>query len=81
MDRLGYSFDWIVPIVPYVTAGMAAGRLEANVAGIPLGRQSANNVGWTVGAGVEMVIGCGRQNWSFCMSTSMASVATWPAET
>jgi outer membrane immunogenic protein len=54
--RLGYSFDWIVPIVPYVTAGMAAGRLEANVAGIPLGRQSANNVGWTVGAGVEMVI-------------------------
>ncbi len=42
--------------MPYVTAGMAVGRLEANIAGIPLGRQSANNLGWTVGAGVEMVI-------------------------
>jgi outer membrane immunogenic protein len=51
--RFGYSFDWILP---FVTAGVAAGRLEANIAGIPLGRQSANNLGWTVGAGVEMVI-------------------------
>jgi outer membrane immunogenic protein len=51
--RLGYSFDWILP---YVTAGVAIGRLEASMAGIPLGRQSANNLGWTVGAGVEMVI-------------------------
>jgi outer membrane immunogenic protein len=51
--RFGYSFDWILP---YVTAGVAVGRLEANVAGIPFGRQSANNLGWTVGAGVEMVI-------------------------
>jgi len=51
--RLGYSFDWIFP---YVTAGVAVGRLETNIAGTPLGRQSANNLGWTVGAGVEMVI-------------------------
>jgi outer membrane immunogenic protein len=51
--RLGYSFDWILP---YVTAGVAVGRLEANIAGIPMGRQSSNNLGWTVGAGVEMVI-------------------------
>src|SRR5271165_131642 len=51
--RIGYSFDWILP---YVTAGIAVGQLEANIAGIPLGRQSANNLGWTVGAGVEMVI-------------------------
>ncbi len=51
--RLGYSFDWILP---YVTAGVAIGRLEANIAGIPMGRQSSNNLGWTVGAGVEMVI-------------------------
>jgi outer membrane immunogenic protein len=51
--RLGYSFDWFLP---YVTAGVAAGRLEANTAGQPLGRQSANNLGWTVGAGIEMVI-------------------------
>jgi outer membrane immunogenic protein len=54
--RLGYSFDWIVPIMPYVTAGLGAGRLEADIVGTPLGRQSANNVGWTVGAGVEMAI-------------------------
>jgi outer membrane immunogenic protein len=51
--RLGYSLDWILP---YVTAGFAIGRLEANIAGIPLGQQSANNLGWTVGVGVEMVI-------------------------
>ena len=51
--RFGYSFDWILP---YVTAGVAMARLEANIAGVPLGRQSANNLGWTVGAGVEMVI-------------------------
>jgi outer membrane immunogenic protein len=51
--RFGYSFDWILP---YVTAGVAVGRLEANTAGTPLGRQSANNLGWTVGAGVEIVI-------------------------
>jgi outer membrane immunogenic protein len=51
--RVGYSFDWIMP---YVTAGVAVGRLEADIAGIPMGRQSSNNLGWTVGAGVEMVI-------------------------
>jgi opacity protein-like surface antigen len=51
--RAGYSFDWILP---YVTAGVAVGQLEANIAGIPMGRQSANNLGWVVGAGVEMVI-------------------------
>jgi outer membrane immunogenic protein len=51
--RLGYSFDWIMP---YVTAGAAIGRLEANIAGIPMGRQSSNNLGWAVGAGIEMVI-------------------------
>ena len=51
--RFGYSFDWILP---YVTGGVAVGRLEANIAGTPLGRQGANNLGWTVGAGVEMVV-------------------------
>jgi outer membrane immunogenic protein len=51
--RFGYSFDWILP---YVTAGVAIGRLEANIAGIPMGRQSVNNLSWTVGAGVEIVI-------------------------
>jgi outer membrane immunogenic protein len=51
--RLGYSFDWILP---YVTAGIAVGRLESNIAGIPMGRQSSNNLGWAVGAGVEVAI-------------------------
>ncbi len=51
--RFGYSFDWIMP---FVTAGVSIGRLEADISGTPLGRQSANNLGWTVGAGVEMVI-------------------------
>jgi outer membrane immunogenic protein len=51
--RFGYSFD---RILPYVTAGVAIGRLEANIAGIPMGRQSSNKLGWIVGAGVEMVI-------------------------
>jgi outer membrane immunogenic protein len=51
--RLGYSFDWIMP---YVTAGVAVGRLEADIAGLPMGRQSSNNLGWVVGAGAEIVI-------------------------
>jgi outer membrane immunogenic protein len=51
--RFGYSFDWILP---YVTAGVAIARLEADTAGLPFGRQSSNNLGWTVGAGVEIVI-------------------------
>ena len=42
--------------MPFVTAGVSIGRLEADISGTPLGRQSANNLGWTVGAGVEMVI-------------------------
>jgi outer membrane immunogenic protein len=51
--RFGYSFDWILP---YVTAGFGIGRLQANAAGMPLGHDSVNNLGWLVGAGVEMVI-------------------------
>jgi outer membrane immunogenic protein len=51
--RFGYSLDWILP---YVTAGVAIARLEADTAGLPFGRQSSNNLGWTVGGGVEIVI-------------------------
>jgi outer membrane immunogenic protein len=51
--RFGYSFDWILP---YVTAGVAIARIEADTAGLPFGRQSSNNLGWTVGGGVEIVI-------------------------
>ena len=39
-----------------MTAGVAIARLEADISGSPSGRQSSNNLGWTVGAGVEIVI-------------------------
>jgi outer membrane immunogenic protein len=58
--RFGYSFDWPRPYftaaMPYFTAGVSIARLEAQTAGTPLGTQSHNNLGWTVGGGVEFVI-------------------------
>ena len=51
--RFGYAFD---SIMPYVTAGAAISRLVASTAGAPLGTDRANNLGWTLGVGVEFVI-------------------------
>ena len=51
--RFGYAFD---TIMPYVTAGAAISRLVASTAGAPLGTDRANNLGWTLGLGVEFVI-------------------------
>lgn len=57
--RYGYAFD---NILPYVTAGVSIGRLYAGSTGVPaiagatLGTQSKNNLSWTVGGGVEIVI-------------------------
>jgi opacity protein-like surface antigen len=51
--RVGYAFD---TIMPYVTAGAAISRLVASTAGAPLGTDRANNLGWTLGLGVEFVI-------------------------
>jgi outer membrane immunogenic protein len=51
--RFGYAFDGILP---YVTAGVAIGRLVADIAGTPFGTERANNLGWTLGAGIEFVI-------------------------
>ena len=58
--RLGYSVDRVSPyftaVMPYVTAGISIGGLEARIAGTPLGTQSKNNLSWTAGAGVELVL-------------------------
>jgi outer membrane immunogenic protein len=51
--RVGYAFDGILP---YVTGGVAVSRLSADIVGMPFGTESANNLGWTAGAGVEFVI-------------------------
>lgn len=47
--RLGYAFD---RFLPYITAGLAAGDINAIRTGFPGG--SASNAGWTVGAGLEV---------------------------
>jgi outer membrane immunogenic protein len=51
--RLGYAFD---TIMPYATAGAAFSRLVASTAGAPFGTESKNNLGWTLGLGVEFVV-------------------------
>jgi outer membrane immunogenic protein len=51
--RFGYAFD---TVMPYVTAGAAISRLVASTAGAPFGTDRANNLGWTLGLGVEFVI-------------------------
>lgn len=51
--RFGWAFD---ALMPYVTGGIAFGGLNGSIAGAPFGTQSANNVGWTAGAGIEYAI-------------------------
>ncbi len=48
--RVGYSFD---NLLVYGTGGLAAGRMEF---GVPGATRSNTELGWTVGAGVEMPI-------------------------
>ncbi|MDB5473264.1 MAG: porin family protein, partial [Devosia sp.] len=50
--RAGMAFG---PVLPYVTAGFAAGRGTASITdpGNVVTSQSANHVGWTVGGGME----------------------------
>lgn len=49
--RLGYAFG---QVLPYVTAGFALGDINASRPAFPGG--SITNIGWTVGAGVEVGI-------------------------
>jgi outer membrane immunogenic protein len=51
--RFGYAFD---TILPYVTAGIAVGDLNADMVGKPLGTGSTTNLGWTAGGGVEFAL-------------------------
>jgi len=51
--RFGYAFDGIMP---YVTAGVALGDLNADTIGRPFGTAAATNLGWTAGGGIEFRI-------------------------
>jgi outer membrane immunogenic protein len=46
--RVGFAWDWVLP---YVTAGLAAGDISAATVALPGGSTTAT--GWTAGAGVE----------------------------
>lgn len=54
--RFGYALDTLVPILPYVTGGIAIGNLNADIVGKPFGTASTTNLGWTAGAGVEFAL-------------------------
>ncbi len=54
--RFGYALDTLLPILPYVTGGVAVGDLNADIVGKPLGTASATNLGWTAGAGIEFAL-------------------------
>jgi outer membrane immunogenic protein len=47
--RLGYAFD---RFLPYLTAGLAVGDINASIPGFPGG--SISNAGWTIGGGLEV---------------------------
>jgi outer membrane immunogenic protein len=49
--RLGYAAD---RFMPYVTGGLAFGKVNATVPGV--GSQSETQLGWTAGAGVEYAV-------------------------
>ena len=49
--RVGYAFD---RFLPYLTAGLAVGDINASRPGFPAG--SVSNAGWTIGGGVEVGI-------------------------
>ncbi|HXX20742.1 MAG TPA: outer membrane beta-barrel protein, partial [Candidatus Acidoferrum sp.] len=51
--RGGYAFD---AVMPYLTAGVAIGHLNAEISGAPFGLDGQNNLGWTVGGGVEIAL-------------------------
>ena len=54
--RVGYAFD---RFLPYVTGGLAVGDIKASTPGFAGASQT--NLGWTIGAGMEVAI---VGNWS-----------------
>jgi outer membrane immunogenic protein len=51
--RGGYSFGGLLP---YLTGGVAITHFDASIAGAPFGTQLSDNLGWTLGGGLEFVI-------------------------
>lgn len=51
--RFGYAFD---RIMPYLTGGVAIGDLKADSVGAPFGAQTATDLGWAAGGGVELAL-------------------------
>jgi outer membrane immunogenic protein len=51
--RGGYSFGGVLP---YLTGGVAISQMNASIASTPFGTQYSDNLGWTLGGGVEFVI-------------------------
>jgi opacity protein-like surface antigen len=49
--RAGYAFD---RLLPFITAGLAAGNVRATVPGFPGG--TVTSAGWTIGAGLEFAV-------------------------
>src|SRR5262245_41444768 len=49
--RAGYAFD---RLLPFLTAGLAVGNIQANRLGFPGG--STSTAGWTVGGGLEFAV-------------------------
>jgi outer membrane immunogenic protein len=49
--RAGYAID---RLLPFLTAGLAVGNIQANTPGFPGG--SSSNAGWTVGGGLEFAV-------------------------
>ena len=49
--RAGYAID---RLLPFITAGLAAGNVRATVPGFPSG--TITTAGWTIGAGLEFAV-------------------------
>jgi outer membrane immunogenic protein len=71
--RLGFAFD---RFLPYFTGGLALGDINATRPGLPGG--SISNVGWTVGAGLEVGL---VSNVSVRTSTADSIALSRPAAT
>jgi outer membrane immunogenic protein len=56
--RLGYAFE---QFLPYVTAGLSGANLTTDIPGLPFGTEYKINLGWTVGAGLEVML---ADRWS-----------------
>jgi outer membrane immunogenic protein len=73
--RVGYAFDrWL----PYVTGGGAYGNVKAttSLAGVDVTSVSKNQLGWTIGAGLEYAF---MGNWSAKLEYLYVDLGTFDA--